>query len=255
MPFKDLFGVVYSDDRQVLMKCPQSIVGSYTVSPMANTIGRGAFEGCDKLEELILPDWLDNIEADAFKGCTSLKSIRLPKRLKSFKYPIFRDCNILHLLLPDEIDEHLGRMLIETCSKLVDVSINDNNVSFCKDNDAIYSKDRTKLIFLSRNYEGTFFLPKTVKLIYVLGIRNCQKLQSIVLPKLFEGFTETSTPLYGCTSLSSIVVDETNPHFCSYDGVLYSKNGKELLRCPEGKTGKFKPVFQVETIRKCAFKH
>lgn len=255
MPFKDLFGVEYSDDRLVLVKCPHTIAGSYTVSPMVNTIGRGAFEGCNKLVELNLPEDLDTIEADAFKGCSSLTTIVLPKRLKSFKRPIFSDCNIRHLLLPDEIDEHLGRMLIETCRKLVDVSINDSNVSFCKDNDAIYSKDRTKLIFLSRNYEGTFFLPKTVKLIYVLGIRNCQKLQSIVLPELFEGFTNTNTPLYGCTSLSSIVVDDTNPYFCSYDGVLYSKNGKELLRCPEGKTGNFRPVFQVETIRNSAFIH
>lgn len=255
MPFIDFFGVEYSDDRQVLIKCPKTLAGSYTVSPMVNTIGRGAFEGCDKLLQLSLPEVLDTIEVDAFRKCSNLTSIVLPKKLKSFKTPIFNDCNIRHLLLPDEIDEHLGRMLIQSCSKLVDVSINDNNINFYKENDAIYSKDKTKLIFLSRNFEGIFFVLKTVKLIYELAIRNCQKLQSIVLPESFESFTNLSVKFYNCTSLSSIVVDDNNAFFCSNDGVLYNKNGTELIRCPEGKTGKFRPMFQVRTIKGSAFTH
>lgn len=255
MTFKDFFGVEYSEDRQVLLKCTHSISGSYTVSPMVNTIGRGAFEGCNMLEELILPDGLKCIEIDAFKGCNRLSRIVLPNGLTTFKYPLFADCAIKKLVLPDIIDEHLGRMLIESCNELVEVEISNSNNSFCIDNGAVYSKDKTKLVFLSRNFEGCFVLPRSVKLVYSRAIRNCKTLQSIVLHDSFEGFTNTSVPLYGCSSLMSIEVDINNKQFCSFEGVLYSKNGTELLRCPEGKTGDFSPIPQVSTIKKSSFTH
>ena len=39
----------------------------------------------------------------------------------------------------------------------------------------------------------------------------------------------------GCESLKAIEVDENNKNYCSIDGVLFSKNKKELVSYPNGK--------------------
>ena len=55
-------------------------------------------------------------------------------------------------------------------------------------------------------------------------------------------------------SLQSITVPEGNPHLCSIDGVLYSKDGKTLLFYPPSKEGwSFTVPEPVETIAKHAF--
>ena len=75
MTFKDTFGVEYSEDRLTLLKCPTSLEGSYTVSPMANTIAPKSFDGCTNLTSIVLPTSLISIEANAFDNCNELKEI------------------------------------------------------------------------------------------------------------------------------------------------------------------------------------
>ena len=45
-----------------------------------------------------------------------------------------------------------------------------------------------------------------------------------------------------CYNLEKIEVDPKNARFCSEDGVLFSKDKKELLTCPAGKTDKIYKV-------------
>ena len=75
MTFKDTFGVEYSEDRLTLLKCPTSLEGSYTVSPMANTIAPKSIDGCTNLTSIVLPTSLISIEANAFDNCNELKEI------------------------------------------------------------------------------------------------------------------------------------------------------------------------------------
>ncbi len=97
MAFKDTFGVEYSDDRQTLLKCPKTLAGSYTVSPLVRIIGEGAFNGCSKLEELILQEGVEVIEKDALKGCANLKNIVLPNSLITFKMPRLIGLSLIHI--------------------------------------------------------------------------------------------------------------------------------------------------------------
>lgn len=46
-----------------------------------------------------------------------------------------------------------------------------------------------------------------------------------------------SYAFWAAKSIQEIVVDKDNPKFASYDGMLFTKDMKTLLDCPEGKTG------------------
>ncbi len=65
--------------------------------------------------------------------------------------------------------------------------------------------------------------------------RGCQALTSLTLPANAEVLGEDY--LVNCTALQSIDVPDTNAHYASVDGVLYTKDKKTLLRCPEAKEG------------------
>lgn len=57
----------------------------------------------------------------------------------------------------------------------------------------------------------------------------------------------------GCFALEEINVDPDNTVYASIDGVLLSKDKKNLFICPAGKTGSYVTPPGVETIKKYAF--
>ncbi len=60
-----------------------------------------AFSGCDKLEEVVLPEGLKSIGDNAFRGCNSLKEIVLPEGLESIGSDAFSNCeNLKTITLP-----------------------------------------------------------------------------------------------------------------------------------------------------------
>ena len=56
-------------------------------------------------------------------------------------------------------------------------------------------------------------------------------------------------------SLTSITVDEENPYFTVDDGVLYSKDKRELLYCPKNFSGIYRVAEEVKRIGKSAFRN
>ena len=56
-------------------------------------------------------------------------------------------------------------------------------------------------------------------------------------------------------SFTSITVDEENPYFMVDDGVLYSKDKRELLYCPKNFSGIYRVAEEVKRIGKSAFRN
>ena len=65
------------------------------------------------------------------------------------------------------------------------------------------------------------------------GVFNNEKLKTITIP---HSITEIQFPLFLHVPIESIHVAPNNRNYQSRDGVLYSKNGKELIFYPDGKT-------------------
>ena len=51
----------------------------YTIESGIREIGKKAFRGCSKLDELTLPDTLETIEEEAFAACPRLKTATIPE--------------------------------------------------------------------------------------------------------------------------------------------------------------------------------
>ena len=70
----------------------------------------GFFSGCEELEEVVLPKYLEELQSGVFHWCTGLKSIVLPNTLKYIGSQAFAECRSLtNISLPDSIEEIADR--------------------------------------------------------------------------------------------------------------------------------------------------
>ena len=109
--------------------------------------------------------------------------------------------------------------------------------------------------FLSENLKSVS-VPNTVREIEDFAFPCCWGLRHVRLGSSVQ--TLGSSPnyidavFYQCSRLRDIEVDESNPWYSSYDGILYDKEQKALLYCPKGKE-KFKFAPTVTSIEESAF--
>lgn len=183
-------------------------------------IDDNAFRNCDKLENIIIPESVKEIEDYAFYDCKSLKSIVIPDSVKEIRRMAFFGCdNLQTAILPEglsKISEGLFAGSGITSIKIPSVErISANAFDGCE-----------SLLHVE--------LSNDTKYIETHAFQFCTSLKSITLPdKLISLENMVFT---GCTALKSVNVSENAEHFSSKDGVLFSKDGKQLVYYPDGKT-------------------
>ena len=93
-------------------------------------------------------------------------------------------------------------------------------------------------------------LPQGLKEIGFFAFKMCRNLESVTIPKSVKEIGGEA--FAGCTRIKHIEVEADNPHFISIDGVVYTKDRKELVVCPGGLTS-MKPLDGMTSIREGAF--
>ena len=97
-------------------------------------------------------------------------------------------------------------------------------------------------------------LPEGLASIGNLALTGCENLESLYLPASFSSFDEHAFNISGTpNAFASISVAEGNLAYSSVDGVLFSKDKKTLVECPEGKSGAYTVPAGVTTIGPNAF--
>lgn len=85
-------------------------------------IGAYAFYGCVSLKEIILPDSVEVIGEGAFMGCSSLERIVLPSSLKEIGELAFTRSGLTYLTFPDSVTS-IGMRAFELCDKLCAIEL------------------------------------------------------------------------------------------------------------------------------------
>jgi uncharacterized repeat protein (TIGR02543 family) len=81
-------------------------------------IPAAAFNGCQTLKEVTLPDSIKRIGSEAFYGCTNLKSTTLPQNLTAIEDHAFYECSSLtSITLPDSVTS-IGKCAFFGCTRL-----------------------------------------------------------------------------------------------------------------------------------------
>ena len=205
-------------------------------------IDNQAFQHCDKLVSVTLPDGLQSIGNSAFYECTSLTNINLPEGLQSIGNSAFADCKSLETVtLPStvttiagsafyncsglkEIDLNgctklttIGDLAFQNCTSLKEINLNGCTSLERIDNGAFASSGLTEIdlsgceslerignsAFWGCNSLTSIDLCNTrVTTIDTAAFRGCTKLGTVLLPESLT--TIGSKAFYNCTDLQSI---------------------------------------------------
>ena len=127
----DVGGVIFTEDRKILISYPKLREGHYDIPDGTETIwadafsdglissvkiadsvydiGDRAFSGCKHLENIEFGKGITNYShygrTRTFSYCTSLKSVTIPEWVKSLSSGMFVGCRLESLTLPDGLEE------------------------------------------------------------------------------------------------------------------------------------------------------
>ena len=127
----DVGGVIFTEDRKILISYPKLREGHYDIPDGTETIWADAFSGglissvkiadsvydigdrafseCEHLENIEFGKGITNYShygrTRTFSYCTSLKSVTIPEWVKSLSSGMFVGCRLESLMLPDGLEE------------------------------------------------------------------------------------------------------------------------------------------------------
>ena len=268
-------GCLYDAKGSKLILCPPGMEGTFDVPDHVTSIEEGAFSHCHALTYVIIPDNVKSIGFNAFYDCSGLKSVSIGKGVRTLNSSVFEFCSSLSWVemrngirtigdhafgscsslkridLPDSLQHinkyafygctglqtiRFGRNLSQIapyafleCGALVEFVVDEDNRNFVSINGALYTKDLKELVH------------------YPSG----RKEQYLVI---FRGLTTIRTgAVLGPVSLRRYVVEDGNENFVSVDGVLFSKDLRELVRYPPGKGRSYSIPYGTLYISEDAF--
>ncbi|MDE5619963.1 MAG: leucine-rich repeat domain-containing protein [Ruminococcus sp.] len=158
---------------------------------------------------------------------------------------------VTEITIPENVTAIKDRALYN-CSSLIKIKVNSDNKTYCDIDGVLFSKDKKTLILCPDGKSGDYTIPDCVTTIGEEAFEWCIKLTSITIPNNVTNIKDRA--FYNCSSLMQIKVNSNNQTYCDIDGVLFSKDKKKLILCPNGKSGNYIIPDSVTTIVSRAFK-
>lgn len=204
--FYSVDGVLYDNDNAVVVYPAGKTDTSYRFPDSVSAVWDHAFYNNDYLEVLIAPKVIE-VGAFAFEDCDKLELVVCHSGALPYFYG-------------DDVD-----MIVTNNSSLEGLEfevVNDQYHVMGK------GRDDVGAVIIPSTYEGT-----AVTAIGPEAFMNNENITYIYIPESVTTISEIA--LMSCTSLLYIDVSEDNECFKSVDGVLYSKDGSQLIRYPLGR--------------------
>ena len=184
--------------------------GSVTVPEGVTAIGECAFCDCFEISNLSLPSTLKTIGDDAASFLIACDTLHIPAAVTSIGYNAF------------------------TGKGWDEITVDAGNRSFKVVDGGLYNAAGTRLLAVEDG-TGEFSIPDTVTVIDQCCFYNADFSAIHLGAKVVKS---NAASFFGASpNLREITVSEQNPNYRAMDGVLFSKDGKQLLCYPSKKTG------------------
>ena len=209
--YKSVDGLLLTKDGRTLVAVPAGRE-NVTIPNGVVVIGEKALLKCKRISKFDIPNGVTEIGIMAFSGCSSLKSISYPPSMAKIGHGVFEGCdNLADILITDiaawcglsSIAEHRGRPL-----------------------------EGGRKLYLNGVLVDELKIPDGVTRINDHVFCGCSSLTRVSIPRSVE-FIGRGAFAY-CKNLKWIEVAGGNLRYKSNDGILLSKDGKQLVAVPGG---------------------
>lgn len=245
---------------------------SITIPDGIEVIKNETFYYCSSLENVVLPSSLSVIWCSAFEECRKLSEIEFPDSLTMIYDSAFGNCRFREIRISKYLT-YISRSAFNYNVELESFYVDEDNPNYSSQDGVLYNKDK-KLLYQCPEKKESYIVPATVKEICYPGFNGCNLSQLT----LNEGLEVIHDRTFGSTiylksltipstvriiendaffiqwGLEEINVAPENQYYESFDGVLFTKDLKELVLYPYKKEGQEYDVPEgVESIRSFAF--
>jgi hypothetical protein len=200
-------GILYNKAKTQIVFVPKGITGAITIPNTVTSIPNSAFSGCTGLTGITIGNGVTSIGDYAFNGCTVLTGITIGSGVTSIASNAFNNCN-----------------------GLTGINVDSANSAYSSQDDILYNKAKTQIVFVPKGKTGAVTIPNTVTSIPSSAFSGCTGLTSVTIPdsvtsiggSAFSGCTGLtsvtipdgvtsigSSAFNGCTSLASIIVPDS----------------------------------------------
>ncbi len=178
-------------------------------------IGEYAFDGCDRLEKVVIPQGVTGIEKYAFNNCSKLTEIHIPDTVETIGEYAFSGCSALtEIKLPDSISS-LGTRAFSRCSGLASIAI-PSGVSVIE---PYTFEENTSL--------AEVVIPESVVTIGDYAFTGCSALPEINIPK--GVVTIGKGAFANCSSMKTATIPESVTNFG--ESVFAFIRNKVTIKC------------------------
>jgi hypothetical protein len=177
-----------NDDATGKLVIPGSINGH-----LVTQIGMGAFQDCDNLISVTIPNSVMVIGFASFSLCDNLVSVTIPDSVTQIEQSAFNECiNLTSVVIPDSVTQ-IGDYAFRGCEKLETITIPDSALNL---GDFSIFEDCDNLTNVT--------LPKGINSVGYHMFRNCTSLETMVIPNTVVSIK--SEAFEGCTNLKEITI-------------------------------------------------
>ncbi len=212
-----------------------------------SVIGRYSFMHAEKLEKLVIPGSIREIEDQGIEECYALKTVVINKgKLKIISSTCIENChNLKSVSIPKNV-ESVGTLL--GCEKLKEFNVNENNPYICSVDGVVFSKDKTVLLkYPQGRMTDEYVVPASVETIAGWAFYDA-RLTKVFVPKTVETVEETA---FGYCS-AEIYTDAAKAPKKWKDAlvgrIVYYKQPSKAEKITVGKVGKLSCTQTSSTI-------
>ena len=207
-PYSD---IAVNKDTTGIIIIPSTIIGSDESTYSVTGIQDYAFEGCNKLTGVIIPENI-TIGEGVFNGCSNLTNVNIPESLKIIQPLTFRNCSSLQTVYIPESVKEIGYAAFDGCKALnsVNIPIGITNIA--------------RATFQSCESLTCIDIPSTVTSIGEAAFNICG-LKSIIIP---EGVTSIGRAAFSdCWQAEDIIIPSS---VTSIGEVAFSRGYSHLTK-------------------------
>ena len=257
--FKSDGGVLYTKDGKTILRYPIAKTGtSYTILSTVTTIGNSAFYWVRNLERVTIPSSVTKVEAYGFDSCPKIKIITIPSKvttIEKYAFGYLTGLNYLNIQAKNpsvvstafngtaniKVLTYIGTSSEWTSSNWYAVDNIKSKTKYCNSEVNDYT-----IVKYNDSTATSVYLPEFAT--YIKNGALPTTLTSVTLPKALTGYD--AYLFDSCKALTAIYVQSGSTNFKSVSGVLYSYDGKTLMRYPIAKASESYSI--PDTVTKIA---